>query len=302
MTNLHIEHPEDTILTGDLTVLDALLVPSHLSVKIDGAPAIVWGKHPQTNRFFVGTKSVFNKKLVKVNYNHDEIETNHGTGDVATILHKCLCYLPFTDNIYQGDFIGFGGNSEYTPNTITYTFDDEIEEQIIIAPHTRYVLDCEYNGDENVLRECVSIPLLHELSDSEECKFVQPNATYDLEDSLVNRIKFAKSMAQLVTFVDDKESKRLKKVLNECIKQEIEIDSYDFPGNESLIDYWLLIKSIKEELLSSCFDDCEMISYIEYEECDGEGYVLTNPIGTYKIIDREYFSHKNFTLAKRWDS
>ena len=210
--------------------------------------------------------------------------------------------MPFTDNIYQGDFIGFGGKSEYTPNTITYTFDDEIDEQIIIAPHTRYVLDGEYNGDENVLRECVSIPLLYELIDSEECKFVQPNATYDLEDSLVERIKFAKSMAQLVTFIDDKESIRLKKVLNECIKQEIEIDSYDFPGNESLIDYWLLIKSIKEELLSSCFDDCEMMSYIEYEECDGEGYVLTNPIGTYKIIDREYFSHKNFTLAKRWDS
>ena len=122
--------------------------------------------------------------------------------------------MPYTDNIYQGDFIGFGGKSEYTPNTITYTFDDEIDEQIIIAPHTRYVLDGEYNGDENVLRECVSIPLLHELIDSEECKFVQPNANYDLEDSLINRIKFAKSMAQLVTFEDDKEAIRLKSVFN----------------------------------------------------------------------------------------
>ena len=37
----HIEHPEDTILTGDLSVLDAFLNDNHFSVKIDGSPAIV---------------------------------------------------------------------------------------------------------------------------------------------------------------------------------------------------------------------------------------------------------------------
>ena len=38
----HIEHPEDTILTGDLSVLDAFTADNHYSVKIDGSPAIVW--------------------------------------------------------------------------------------------------------------------------------------------------------------------------------------------------------------------------------------------------------------------
>ena len=68
MKNTHIEHPEDSILTGDLSVLDWFLAESHLSVKIDGAPAIVWGTDPATGTFFVGTKSVFNKKKIKINH------------------------------------------------------------------------------------------------------------------------------------------------------------------------------------------------------------------------------------------
>ena len=40
MKNTHIEHPEDTILTGDLSFLDSLRMEHHLSTKIDGAPAI----------------------------------------------------------------------------------------------------------------------------------------------------------------------------------------------------------------------------------------------------------------------
>jgi uncharacterized Zn-binding protein involved in type VI secretion len=59
--NKHIEHPEDTILTGDLNALDWFEAAGTLSVKIDGAPAIVWGRNPATGNFFVGTKSVFNK-------------------------------------------------------------------------------------------------------------------------------------------------------------------------------------------------------------------------------------------------
>ena len=62
----HIEHIEDSILTGDLRPLDIFDEWHHLSVKMDGAPAIVWGTHPKTDKFFVGTKSVFNKKKIKV--------------------------------------------------------------------------------------------------------------------------------------------------------------------------------------------------------------------------------------------
>ena len=39
MPLLHIEHPEDAILTGDLDVLSWFATPGRLSVKIDGSPA-----------------------------------------------------------------------------------------------------------------------------------------------------------------------------------------------------------------------------------------------------------------------
>ena len=58
-----------------------------------------------------------------------------------------------TDHIYQGDWIGFGGEREYTPNTLTYLFPDYTGEDIIIAPHTRYELG------ENGLRDAYGVPV-----------------------------------------------------------------------------------------------------------------------------------------------
>ena len=80
MKNLHIQHPEDSILTGDLSFLDAIKNRQHLSVKIDGAPAVVWGINPASGKFFVGTKSVFNKVKIKINESHQDIDANHTGG------------------------------------------------------------------------------------------------------------------------------------------------------------------------------------------------------------------------------
>ena len=96
MKNKHLEHPEDSIFTSGRKGLHNILnfleeKKSNISVKYDGAPAIVWGINPDNNRFFVGTKSVFNKVKVKINYNHYDIEVNHGhVPAVASILHLCL--------------------------------------------------------------------------------------------------------------------------------------------------------------------------------------------------------------------
>ena len=160
MKNTHIEHPEDSILTGDLSVLDWFCADSNISVKIDGAPAIVWGRNPANGRQFVGTKSVFNKKLIKINHDHEEIDQNH-QGKVADILHDCLDFLPTTDGIFQGDFIGIGGDNCYRPNTITYVFDEIIPHDIIIAPHTSYTVpEFGYTGQEKgQLRHAVAQPI-----------------------------------------------------------------------------------------------------------------------------------------------
>ena len=42
------------------------------------APAIVFGTDPETKNFFVGTKRLFNKKKIMINYDHNDIDRNHG--------------------------------------------------------------------------------------------------------------------------------------------------------------------------------------------------------------------------------
>ena len=77
MKNIHIEHPEDSVLNGDLTVLDWFTSNGKISAKIDGAPAIVWGRNPANGMFFVGTKSVFNKVKIKINHSHEDLSLIH---------------------------------------------------------------------------------------------------------------------------------------------------------------------------------------------------------------------------------
>ena len=295
MQNLHIEHPEDTILNGDLNVLDWFTAAGTLSVKMDGSPAIVWGTNPATGNFFVGTKSVFNKVKIKINESHEDIDANH-EGYVATVLHECFDYLPRTEGIFQGDFIGFGGESEYTPNTITYQFPTTISQKIILAPHTRY----EANDD---LRDSWAIPLTVNLNSTDHCLFIRPNAYILHNQSSFADVEeicdFARQMSTTCTFVSGKQLIDLKKAINACIREQREIEDDAFDCDANLIRLWKLIKSIKEDCLFLCRNDGPA-AYIKYDRIDAEGYVLSNEYGTYKLINREVFSHANFTQFKAW--
>ena len=298
MQNKHIEHPEDTILTGDLNALDWFEAAGALSVKIDGAPAIVWGRNPATGNFFVGTKSVFNKVKIKINESHADIDQNH-TGEVAKILHACFDWLPHTDAIFQGDFIGFGGNSEYTPNTITYDFGVTVREEIIVAPHTYYIA-------ENDLRDAIAHPMDFIITDTIYCKFVKPKARIFSGDytrcagsfgDLSEVIQFAKQMAQTVTFLDDKKAKQIKQQLNACIREKRPVVNSDFDCDPLLLGLWALVKSIKDDALYLCRNDGPG-AYIGYDQIDAEGYVYSNEFGTMKLVNRERFSYANFNNAK----
>ena len=217
MKNKHIEHPEDSILNGDLSVLDWFVNDGYISTKIDGSPAIIWGTNPANNKFFVGTKSVFNKKLIKINHDHRDIDKNH-QGKVADILHKCLDNIHPTTRIYKGDFIGFGGESTFIPNTIEYDFPEEINQKIIIAPHTYYIADKD-------LRDAVAYPLEYELASDDNVFYWHPRVTINGDrDSITEKCKFARQIATLCDFVDDKKANRIKRQLNTCIRERIDID------------------------------------------------------------------------------
>ena len=287
MKNTHLQHPEDSILSGDLSVLDWFLAESELSVKIDGAPAIVWGTNPQTKNFFVGTKSVFNKKIIKINETHDDIDRNH-SGVVADILHHCFDCLPSFDGIVQGDFIGFGDDDTFCPNTITYIFPEIIEQNIIIAPHTFYATDGE-------LKDAYVIEDSFDFDDTESCKFVKPSA-WQIDEDFEEIVGFARQMSQLVTFADPLEAEKLKIDLNRCIREGREVVPETF-DNSRLISYWFLIKSIKEDMLFLCRNNGPK-AYIGNKQCGGEGYVRTNDYGMFKLVNREQFSHANFNNSK----
>ena len=298
MKNKHIEHPEDSILNGDLSVLNWFTADSHISVKIDGSPAIVWGTNPANNKFFVGTKSVFNKKLIKINHNHADVDRNH-KGKVADILHLCLDNLPFTDNIYQGDYLGCGGTDSFNPNTIRYDFPDEVFQEIVIAPHTVYFAKKD-------LRDAVAVPMDFTLIDTLNCKFVQPEVTLK-EDrvSMIDRCNFARQIATLCEFPNDKQVKTIKRQLNTCIREEIELDDLIIEAlasdNEidiNVLRLWQLVRSIKWDLFSFIERDDEIECYINDEECDHEGYVISNDYGTFKLVDRDVFSKNNFLKVR----
>ena len=114
------------------------------------------------------------------------------SGNVADILHECFDNLPGTDNIYQGDFIGFGGEECYQPNTITYYFDEVVTNNIIIAPHTVYTA-------ENDLRNAIvdNDAILHLESDN-NVLFVRPFVTIDENrDDIHDLCNFARQMSTL---------------------------------------------------------------------------------------------------------
>ena len=297
MQNKHQEHPEDTILTGDLSVLDWFTARGHLSVKMDGSPAIVWGIDPATGTFFVGTKAVFNKKKIRIAHSHDEID-QHYEGDVNVILHSCFDLLPRVNDIVQGDFIGFGGDTEYNPNLITYQFPEVISQQIIIAPHTRY----EANDD---LRDSWAIPLTVNLESTDSVLFVKPDAYIlhgqtsfaDVEEVC----NFARQMSTTVQFVDNKGAAHLKKVFNTFIKVGAVLDdeALAIAGDcdINLIRLWKLVKSIKEDCLFLCRNNGPA-AYIKQDRIDAEGYVLSNEFGMFKLVNREVFSHHNFNSGR----
>lgn len=171
--NTHLEHLEDDILNDGtkggknaitfLRELGDMLSekPSSMMIttKWDGAPAIICGIDPETEQFFVGTKSVFNKTNPKVIYNESDIAFHEYQGELAKKLKLCLEFLPKIGikGVIQGDLLFTNGDKNYqkikgkncitfTPNTITYCVEkgSAIYKQVNDATvgivfHTKYV-------------------------------------------------------------------------------------------------------------------------------------------------------------------
>jgi hypothetical protein len=165
----HLEHAEDHVIHGGSAgfshayhnlkdVHDRLTGKENatkVTMKYDGSPSVIFGTNPENGRFFVATKSAFNKNP-KINYTPEDIERNHGHAPgLVEKLKAALEHLPKTTprkGVFQGDIMHTkgdvrvqGNKVRFTPNTITYGADRNSEHgqaamnsQIGVAVHTAY--------------------------------------------------------------------------------------------------------------------------------------------------------------------
>jgi hypothetical protein len=129
----------------------------NITTKWDGAPAVICGINPENGKFFVGTKSVFNKDG-KLNYTDADIDVNHPNPGLNSKLKTALAFLPKLGikGILQGDLLFTKGDIDkktiegnqyitFQPNTIVYAVPTDtvmarkmLDAQIGIVFHTSY--------------------------------------------------------------------------------------------------------------------------------------------------------------------
>jgi len=142
----HLEHIEDEMLNYGvegcwaavsamkemLRMLGKKPVTGYMQTKWDGAPAVICGEHPYTKRFFVGTKSVFNKTDPKICFFDEDVDAFYD-GDLAVKLKASLKYFQELgiSGVVQGDLMFTAKDKKFEtiegedlvtfrPNTITY--------------------------------------------------------------------------------------------------------------------------------------------------------------------------------------
>jgi hypothetical protein len=243
--NVHLEHLEDEIFNSGFAgfskamnslrgVVQSLhgneTVPYDISVKWDGAPAVIMGINPENGKFFVGTKSVFNK-TPKINYTDADIDANHPADGLNAKLKLALKYFKTLriTTILQGDLL-FDSETRksetidgkryitFQPNTIKYAVDPKSHLGARIGgAKIGIVFHTEYGGDSMAdLRVVRFNPSLEGLAKSKTVWY--DNATYRF--SRGDGLFTTKDIAHINTQIDDiiREGIGLRAVMNGLAK------------------------------------------------------------------------------------
>ena len=173
--NTHLEHLEDLIFNDGLAggkqaiqylhsfhemLKGSAKTKFNLTTKWDGAPAVFVGTDPADGKFFVGTKSVFNKRDPLVNKSIQDIKANHEAEGLQEKLISAFTHLQklnFNNKVVQGDLLYADDSIQeanikgeeyivFKPNTIIYAIPknsnlakDILRSKIGIVFHTEYV-------------------------------------------------------------------------------------------------------------------------------------------------------------------
>lgn len=211
----HLEHAEDHVINAGSAGFDhakKTLEGVHnllagkkgdvsVSTKYDGSPSIVFGHHPENGKFFVASKSAFNK-TPKINYTADDIDANHGHAPgLAIKLKAALKHLPKVapkQGVFQGDImhsgpqtktnpngdvVMHGNRAHFTPNTITYSTKDDDETHKVatsklgVAVHTAYTgpsfgeMKASYNAGIEGFKQHPDVHLVDVKTETDKSKY-----------------------------------------------------------------------------------------------------------------------------------
>ena len=252
----HLEHAEDHHINAGKEGFDHAFNTLHhthqlisggksdasVTTKYDGSPSTIFGHHPENGKFFVASKSVFNKNP-KINYTHEDIEKNHGHAPgLVSKLKAALDHLPKVTKkgkIYQGDFMYHkgdgdvstkGGKHHFTPNTITYstpTGSDEGKKigkaKIGVAVHTSYSgskmdnMKVQYNHDTSDFGSHDDVHIISPKIDHKAVKY-SPEAQEEFKTHMQKAADLGTKMKHNHVFGDH--GPMLKVHINKTVREE----------------------------------------------------------------------------------
>lgn len=235
--------------------------PTFVTIKYDGAPSLLCGYHPESNKFFVSTKSIANV-TPKVNFTDQDIEKNHGHAPGLTkklkIALKALSSVINPGAIYQGDFLydsddlitqNIDGQDLITfkPNTITYAVEKNTSlGKKVLRSKMGIIFHTKYTG-----------PTLQNLSRSSNVDVSEFNQSLDV---LVDDAKF-KDVSGTVTFTKQ-ETKEMSALVALCVSVEAKIKW------DSILDvvYEFMNTFINSLIRSGKFIEDPVIEYDKFVE------------------------------------
>ena len=244
--NTHLEHLEDLIfndgLPGGQQAINYLhsfhemlkgsaKTKFNLTTKWDGAPAVFVGTDPADGKFFVGTKSIFNKRDPLVNKSIEDIKANHEAEGLQEKLISAFTHLQklnFKGKVIQGDLL-------FTDDSIT---DANIKGQdfIVFKPNTIiYAIPKDSELAKNILRAKIGVVFHTEyvggptLADT-NAKFGFDASTLGNNPDVWYRDAIIRDYSGQVTFTQD-ESDKMSELINNADNNLKSVKDLDFLKN-----------------------------------------------------------------------
>lgn len=286
-----------------------------LSIKYDGAPALVFGRDTNPLSFFVATKGYFNKTPLLYR-SIDEIENSNLRQEVKDKLFMLLDIISKDYSLppgitYFGDFLfmnGYGQSAKgsFQPNIIKYSSS--------YVDFSKYLMGIAIHGVEFCKARCSA------LKDSNPSdKIYTPNVNYIQYDDLgADKVNWGPYLNQkifspetLFDTADDKMNKAMRSYFNTIVKLEKQYDrkfikTYKYQGFDNVEENLHNLIVFKYEVLARLrrgkHERYPLTMSISGEPSTHEGYVFRYKDQVVKLVDRFVFSKANFdqTTDRGW--